>query len=110
MGNFNILKPPRNYVDYRCATHGLSGDELVTAQEKFYKKRHSDRPEICKFFNWMIESRNNLSLPVEKIEVREKDGKKHGRVIPLMIYDIEYFIEGGEIKQKKIYIAEQGEL
>jgi hypothetical protein len=52
----------------------------------------------------MIEQRNNFSLLVERIEVREADHKKHGNIISMMIYDIEYWIEGGEIKQRKIYV------
>jgi hypothetical protein len=104
----NILKPPKNYIDYRCYVHGLSGQELVDAQAKFYKKHPEWRPEIINFFNWMIEQRNLGLLPVEKIEVRENDGKKHGRVVSAMIYDIEYWIENNKIKQRKVYIADRG--
>ena len=100
----NIFNPPKVYIDYRSYVHGLSGTDLTNAQEKFYKKNAQHKTEICKFFNWMIEQRNNFSLLVERIEVREADHKKHGNIISMMIYDIEYWIEGGEIKQRKIYV------
>jgi len=100
----NILNPSENYINYRCYIYGLSGSGLVAAQEKFYKKNLKLTPEISRYFNWMVEQRNNFSLPVERIEVREMDGKKHGKVESMMIYDIEYYIEGGIIKQKKLYI------
>jgi len=103
-----ILNPPKSYIDYRCYVHELSGPELVNAQEKFYKKHPEWRSEIIRFFNFMIDQRNSGSLPIEKIEIRENDGKKHGRVVSAKIYDIEYWIENNEIKMRKIYIANQG--
>jgi len=58
--------------------------------------------------NWLNEVRQNRRLPHEKIEIRETDGKKRGKVVSLMIMDIEYWIEGGTIKQRKIYTGDQG--
>ena len=104
----DILNPPKNYIDYRCYVHGLSGQELSSAQEKFYKKHSEYKGEIQRFFDWMENQRNIWALPYEKIEVREQDGKKHGRVVSGMIYDIEYWIENNQVKWRKIYIGKQG--
>ena len=100
----NNLKPPKSYVDYCCYVQGLSGQELINAQEKFYKKNSEHKTEICQFFNSLKTQRENMTLPIEKIEIFESDGKKHGMVMTMMIYDIEYWIEGGEIKKRKIYV------
>jgi hypothetical protein len=104
----NLLDPPKSYIDYRCYVHGLSGQELSSAQEKFYRKHSEYKGEIVRFCDWIKEQRENKLMLIEKIEVRENDGKKHGRVVSAMIYDIEYWIENNQIKQKKIYIAKQG--
>jgi len=106
----NILNPPKNYIDYRCYTHELSGPELVTAQAKFYKKHPEYKAEIVKCFKDLETMRYENSLPVEKIEIRENDGLKHGRVVAMMIYDIQYWIENNKLKQRKIYFADQGAL
>jgi len=106
----DILNPPEVYIKYRCAVHGLSGQELILAQERFYKKQPESRTEICQFFNRLEEERNNNNLPFERIEVRDSDRKRHGHVVKMMIYDIEYWIEGGNIKKRKTYLANQGEL
>ena len=100
----NLFEPPKSYIDYRCYIHRLSGSELSISQEKFFKKHSEQKTEICNFLNSLDEARQNSSLPIEKIEVRERDGKKHGYVMEMQIFDIEYWIEGGRIKQKKIYI------
>ena len=104
----NILNPPKSYVDYRCYIHGLSGLELSNSQEKFYKKNSEYRGEISRFFNYLDDARQTSSLPFEKIEIRGTDGKKRGKVVSAMIYDIEYWVEGGSIKQRKVYTANQG--
>jgi hypothetical protein len=103
-----ILNPPKSYIAYRCYIHGLSGQELSYAQDKFYKKHSENKGEIVRFFNLIKDQREKRLCPFEKIEVREEDGKKHGRIETAMIYDIEYWIEGNKIKQKKIYMADQG--
>jgi hypothetical protein len=104
----DLLNPPKNYIDFRCYVHGLSGPELSDAQRRFYQKHSESKGEIIRFSNWLKNQQENWLLPVEKIEVREHDGKKHGRVIEAMIYDIEYWIEDNQIKQRKIYMARQG--
>jgi len=104
----NILEPFKSYIDFRCYTHGLSGPELSNAQEKFYKKHSDYKGEIIKFSNWLKEQREGLLLPFEKIEIREQDGKKHGRVVEAMIFDIEYWIENNQVKRRKIYSNDQG--
>lgn len=103
-----ILNPPKSYIDYRCYIHGLSGQDLAYASDKFYKKHSEDKGEIVRFFDLIKDQREKRLCPFEKIEVREEDGKKHGRVETGMIYDIDYWIEGNVIKQKKIYMADQG--
>ena len=100
----DILNPPESYKKYRCAVRGLSGGELTLAQERFYKKDPESRAEICIFFDWLEEQRTNFSLPFERINV------KNGHSEKIMIFDIEYWIEGGKLKQKKIYLADQGQL
>lgn len=102
-----ILNPPKSYIDYRCYIHGLSGQELSSAQEKFYKKHSESKHEIIRFFNWMKDQRDIELLPIEQIEIRENDGKKHGKVLKMVIYDIDYWIEGGQLKQRKIYIPQE---
>jgi len=100
----DILNPPKSYIEFRCAIHRLVDKEIDDAKVKFYKTFPNVKEEILNFFNWLYEARNKMSLPVEKIEIRESDGHKHGKVKTMMIYDIEYWREGGEIKQRKIYI------
>lgn len=99
----DILNPPKNYINYRCATHEKEGTEYDEARKKFYKE-FKCKEEIIQCFNWLHEARNSRTLPVEKIEIREDDGLKHGRVVPMMIYDIEYWREGDIVKQRKIYM------
>ncbi len=106
----NILNPPKNYIDYQYYVYDLSGPELVAAQTKFYKKHPEYKTEILKYFKDLETMRYENSLPVEKIEIRENDGLKHGRVVAMMIYDIQYWIENNKLKQRKIYIADQGTL
>jgi len=103
----NILNPSKNYIDYRCAVHRKEGDDLEKAKKKFYKTFNCEE-EINQCFNRLYEQRNNMTLPIEKIEIREGDGKKHGNVIAMMIYDIEYWRENKEIKKRKIYIPTYG--
>lgn len=99
----DILNPPKNYIDYRCAIHGKDGAEFEEARRKFYKNFPCEE-EIKKCFNWLRTARDNMNLPQEKIEVKESDSKKHGRIVLMMIYDIEYWREAGQVKQRKIYI------
>jgi len=99
----NILNPPKNYIDFRCAVHGLDGREYDEAKAKFYKAFNC-KEEVVGFYNWLCEEKQKMSLPVEKIEVREDDHKKHGRVVPMMIYDIDYWREHRTIKQRKTYV------
>ena len=106
----SILDPLKVYIDFRAYVHGLSGAELMAAGEKFYRKNPEHKTEICQFFNWIETQRNNFSLPIEKVEVRGSDGKKHGVVRRMMIYDIEYWIQGGQIKSRKSYIPLDSEI
>ena len=106
----SILDPPKVYIDYRCYVYGLSGTELMSAEQHWFKTRERVKTEICQFFNWIETQRNNFSLPIEKVEVRGSDGKKHGVVRRMMIYDIEYWIQGGQIKSRKSYIPLDSEI
>jgi hypothetical protein len=99
----DILNPPKSYIEYRCTIRGLADKELEDARSKFYRSFPDTKEEIAQFFSWLYEARHDYSLPVEKIELRENDGKKRGNVQPMMIYDIEYWKEKGQTKQRKIY-------
>ena len=57
-----IFNPPKSYIDYRSFVHGLSGSELITAQEKFYRKKSEIRGEVCQFFNWIEKQRSEKNL------------------------------------------------
>ena len=100
----NVLDPPESYIRYRCATRSLSGQELTLAQERFYKKEFDSRAEISQLFDWLEQQRADVSLPYERIVV------KNGHSERLMIYDIEYWNQGGRIVKRKIYLANQGQL
>ncbi len=116
--NINILNPPKSYIDWRCVIHAWeenhqnSKEEFDSIKRKFYgndeyKNQESEILEFCKELN---EARQDRSLLFEKREIREKDGKTYGHVVSMMIYDIQYWREKGQIKSRKIYMAEQGEL
>ncbi len=102
--NMDILNPPEIYVKWRCHMHKVDCDDFEKERKKFYDKFPETQQEISNFCNWLYEARHKYSLPIEKIEVREEDGKKHGWIVPMMIYDIEYWLEAGNIKKRKAYI------
>jgi hypothetical protein len=110
----DILNPPGSYIKWRCAIHEWEHNPSNTKEDfdqikkKFYKEFPDSQTEVRNFCNAIIEARYELNLPVEKFEIREDDGKKHGRVVSGMIYDIEYWLERGVIKQRKTYMANQG--
>jgi hypothetical protein len=58
----------------------------------------------------MTLAENNLRFqgsgisPVEKIEIRESDNKKHGNSQWMLIADFDYWREDGSLKKRKIYI------
>ncbi len=107
----DILNPLQNYIDYRCAIHGKQRDqdEFERTRKKFYKEFKCEE-EVKKFSNCLYEARHAGTLPLEQMEIRESDGKKHGHVVRMMIYDIEYWREYGQLKSRKIYMANQGQL
>jgi hypothetical protein len=106
----DLLNPPPSYIRFRCFLHGVPGDEVEARTRTFYKQNAGTRDEIRQFSNWLHRARNERSLPCEKVEIRELDGKKHGRVVPMMLFDIEYWEQEGRIHSRKIYMADQGEL
>ncbi len=77
---------------------------MESAQKKFYRDRAGDSKEIKEFFNWMVEQRNKEALPVERIRRVRPDGTKDPEAENMMIYDIEYWLEGGRIMNRKIYM------
>ena len=95
----DILKPPQSYIEFRCAIHGLQDKDMEDAKSKFYRKFQDSKQEILNFFNYLYRVRNEMSLPIEKI-VRKGELNSES----MMIYDIEYWKEDGETKQRKIYI------
>ncbi len=98
----DILTPGKNYIDFRCATHGKEGQEFEEAKRKFFKAFPCEE-EIKAFSDWLRKVRGNLTLPVERIEIREGDHLRHGNLESMMIWDIEYWREDGQIKRRKIY-------
>ena len=100
----NILNPPKSYINLRCELHDSGSIETKKSiREKFLKDNPGAKEEIAEFVGYMDDVRADSTLPVERIEVREADGKKHGQVLPMMIYDIEYWIQGGKVKMRKLY-------
>ena len=111
----DILNPPQSYINWRCATHNWERSSDSTPEEfkrirnKFYAEFPDTEDEIIRFCNWLINARNEGSLPIERFEIRESDGKLHGRVVSGMIYDIEYWRDKGQVKRRKIYTEDQGQ-
>lgn len=100
----NILTPPKSYVNLRCELHDPGNIEAKKSiREKFLKDNQGAKEEIVEFVEYLDNARADGTLPVERIEVKEADGKKHGQVLPMMIYDIEYWIQSGKVKMRKIY-------
>ncbi len=100
----DILDPPKAYIDFRCAIRNANPEQFQFMMKKFYESNRGTESEIIEFCNWVHESRHNGTLPSERVEIREMDGKKHGRVVPMMIYDIDYEIRGKDIIRRKIYV------
>ncbi len=100
----NIIDPPDIYKQYRCALHGVPDDDIREAQRKFYRANPGARDKIIQFLEWIYRARHEGTLPVERIQIRESDGKKHGRISRMMIYDIEYFEQENQIRERKVYI------
>ncbi len=96
----NILNPPKSYIEYRATLYGLDDPkDIQDAKTRFYNTFKDSKAEISQFFNELQTSRDNNSLPVERIEDRYTK-----KVIPMMIYDIEYFRMVKQLKQRKVYI------
>jgi len=102
----DILNPPKNYIDFRCAIHGKEGAELEEAKRKFYRAFDCEE-EVKTFCNRLQTARNERLLPIEKVQLFEGDHRKHGNIESLMIFDIEYWREGGVIKHRKIFMRLQ---
>ena len=100
----SILNPPQNYIDFRCVTHGMNGPELEMTQKKFFRDKAEVQRDVKDFFNWIIEQRDAMKLPVERIRRKYPGGREDSETKDMMIYDIQYWLEGGRIKQRKIYM------
>lgn len=106
----DILNPPKSYIDWRCSTHDWEVDpnstveEFESIQKKFYKQFNGVRDEIETFCKELELARRSRSLPIEKIELREGDGKKRGNVVPAMIHDIQYWRVKRNLFKRKIYM------
>jgi hypothetical protein len=113
-----IPQPPDIYVKFRAITYGLDQEEYERVSAKFYKE-NSGKQDIIKYrkllekivmHNFENSLNENYKIegegisPIEKIEVIEADGKKHGKVKWMMIYDIEYFYHKDKLMQRKLYI------
>ena len=99
-----ILNPPKSYIDYRCYTYGLSGPEVTSAQERFFRKNPDSKAEIGVFCEWLNKARNEGTLPIEQIVITK------GNATKMMIFDVEYWIQGGKVWKRKLYLANQGQL
>ncbi len=113
--DMKILNPPQSYIDFRCALYSWENkgdyqykEEFDSIRSKFYKEFKDAEEEIKKFCNEIYEARINMDMPKEKFEIREDDGKKHGRIVEGMIYDIQYLRDKGKLLKRKIYYANQG--
>jgi hypothetical protein len=100
----NIFDPPDIYKQYRCALHDVPDEDVGEAQRKFYRANPGAREKIIHFLNWLYKARHEGILPIERIEIRESDGKKHGRISRMMVYDIEYFEHENRIRERRVYI------
>jgi hypothetical protein len=100
----NILNPPKSYVNLRCELHDPGSVEAKKSiREKFFKDNPGSKEEIGEFVEYLDNARGDGTMPIERIEVREADGTKHGNILPMMIYDIEHWIQGDKIKMRKLY-------
>lgn len=100
----NILNPPPLYVKFRSMTHNKEGADFRYWRGEFYKAHEEAENDIKAVFDYLHYARHACILPIEKVEVFEADGKKHGRVESMMVYDIEYWREGGRTRSRKVYV------
>lgn len=119
-----IPDPPESYIEFKCLIQGLEEDERQYALKGLYKKNPEWKREIAAYMVRLYHIRNHnmawaeMALaedhvrfqgpgisPIEKIEIRESDRKKHGRSTWMLIVDFEYWREDGELKRRKIYIS-----
>jgi hypothetical protein len=113
-----IPYPPTTYIEFKALTYGLDQEEYEKIKRKFLKE-HNCKKEIedySRLFESIINYNYENSIspnynfigegitPIEKIELIEADGKKHGNVKWMMIYDIEYFYHKDKLIQRKLYI------
>ena len=118
-----IPEPPESYVEFKCLIYGLDDEERQHALRGLYKKNPEWKREIAGYMIKLVNIRNhNMSWaemalaedhlrfqgpgipPVEKIEIRESDGKKHGNTQWMLIVDFDYWREDDALKRRKIYI------
>ncbi len=105
----------------KTLTHGLNTEEKTEALKGFYKNREGWKKEIAVYILKLLSLRDhNITnllewnefpfqgtgySPIEKIEMREFDEKKHGRSKWMLLVDFDFFREDGELRIQKIYIS-----
>jgi hypothetical protein len=118
-----IPEPPESYIEFKCLIYGLDDEERQHALRGLYKKNPEWKREIGGYMIKLLNIKNhNVSWaemalaedhltfqgsgipPVEKIEIRQSDGKKHGQSQWMLIIDFDYWRQEGEPKRRKIYI------
>jgi len=118
-----IPEPPESYIEFKCLIYGLDDEVRQHVLKGLYKKNPEWKKEISSYMVRLYHIKNhNMSWaemalaedhlrfqgsgipPVEKIEIRESDGKKHGQSQWMLIVDFDYWREDDELKRRKIYI------
>ena len=115
-----IPKPPKSFIEMKVLIHGFDSEERSEAMRGFYKGREDWKKEIGNYISRLLFIRdhncrnmmewNDLPFegegfaPLEKIEVREMDNKKHGNSIWMILIGFDFYREDGKLKMQKIYI------
>ena len=107
----DILNPPKSYIDWRCTIHDWENnpnntkEQFDSIRKKFYEKKEYEgcENEILEFCRWLHKARNEMSLPIEGVAIRE-DGIKTRQICRMMIYDIYYWRKEGKLWWQKQYI------
>jgi hypothetical protein len=100
--------------------HGLDDEERKEAMKGFYKGRENWKKEIGDYISRLRKiAEHNISnlmrwndlsptgqglFPLEKIEVKEMDGKKHGKSVWMLLVDFDFYEERDKVRRQKIYI------
>lgn len=121
-----IPEAPEIYKRWRCMTRGVEDDRefLERSKRKLLKEfGDEDAKQIEKYqrrlealtvhnIQWaeILIALNRIDFagegisPIEKVELRGKDRKKHGDTQWALVIGFEYRMEGNEVKHSKVYI------